>query len=432
MAIRSPRAAAATMAGALGLALASSEVRAAGFSIFEQGARGMGFAGAYTAQTQDPSAIFHNPAGIAFLKGKRLYLGGTFVKPYSDFTGADPYPGAGRTETGDVGAIPLPAIYYSQQFSDRLTFGLGVNAPFGLKTQWANPDTYSGRYVSLLADLKSLSLNPVVAYKLEDRLAVAAGVDVRFSQVSLARRVPAVNPFTLKVVDVAQVDLKSDWNTGVGFNLGVLAKPTEKLSVGASYRHKVKVDYTGNAAFDQISTGNLSLDQLVKQTLPQGVQSLQTSIEFPGIATVGAAYEFGDWTAEADLVWYQWSTFGSLSLEFSDRPDLNETIVEAYSNAFQYRFGVERRLSDRWAVRGGYFYDSSPAPTASVSPLLPDADRNGFALGASWHHGNLSLDLASWYVRFKERSTEGVNRDHYDGTYQSSAITFGASLGYSF
>ena len=144
MAIRSRRAAAAIMAAALTQALASSEVQAAGFSVFEQGARGMGFAGAYTAQSQDPSAIFHNAAGIAFLKGKRLYFGGTFVKPYTDFTGADPFPGAGRTETGDVGVIPLPALYYSQQFSDRLSFGLGVH-PF--KTQWAERH-YSGRPIS--------------------------------------------------------------------------------------------------------------------------------------------------------------------------------------------------------------------------------------------------------------------------------------------
>lgn len=432
MAIRSPRAVAATLAAALSLALASAEVQAAGFSVFEQGARGMGFAGAYTAQSQDPSAVFHNAAGIAFLKGKRLYLGGTLVKPSSDFTGADPFPGAGRTETGDVGVIPLPALYYSQQFTDRLSFGLGVNTPYGLKTQWAEPDTYSGRYISLMADLKSVSINPVVAYKIEDRLSVGAGLDVRFSKVTLARRVPAVNPFTQKVIDVAEVNLASDWNTGFGFNLGVLAKPTEKLSVGASYRHKVNVDYTGTATFNQISSGNATLDGLVKGTLPQGAQALETGIEFPGIATFGVAYALNDWTLEADLVWFQWSTFDRLSLKFADRPDLSEVIPEEYGNSLQYRFGLERRFSDRLAVRGGYFYDASPAPAASVSPLLPDADRHGFALGASFTRGSLSLDVASWYLRFKERSTEGLNRDHYDGTYKSSAITFGASLGYSF
>src|SRR5215468_7489467 len=90
---------------ALALLLPASRAFAAGFSIFEQGARGMGFAGAFTAQANDPSAIFHNPAGIAFLKGKQIYLGATLIHPSSDFTGADPFPGASVTEKGDVGLL---------------------------------------------------------------------------------------------------------------------------------------------------------------------------------------------------------------------------------------------------------------------------------------------------------------------------------------
>ena len=90
--------------GALAAALAfvvwtgPAPARAAGFAIFEQGARGMGFAGAFTAQANDPSAIFHNAAGIAFLKGHQLYFGGTLIHPTSTFTGADPFPGSAVTE----------------------------------------------------------------------------------------------------------------------------------------------------------------------------------------------------------------------------------------------------------------------------------------------------------------------------------------------
>ena len=74
---------------ALAVALATAGIlgpasaHAAGFAIFEQGARAMGFAGAFTAQANDPCAIFHNAAGIAFLKGKQLYLGGTLIRPSS-------------------------------------------------------------------------------------------------------------------------------------------------------------------------------------------------------------------------------------------------------------------------------------------------------------------------------------------------------------
>lgn len=422
-----------TAAGASTLVLlAAQRSEAAGFAIFEQGARGMGFAGAYTAQSKDGSAIFHNAAGIAFLKEKQIYLGGTFIHPSTSFTGAEPFPGSSVTEDGDVGILIPPTFYYTHPFSERVAFGIGVHAPFGLQTKWADPDNFSGRYISTRADLKSFALNPTVAFKLEDRLAIGVGLDVRFSKIALDRRVPVVNPFTQRVVDGAEVQLESDMNTGFGFNIGVLAKPTDTLSVGLSYRHKVKVDYSGTANFEPISTGNADLDVRVRASLPAGSLPLETAIEFPALASFGFAKTFGDWTFEADVNWYQWSTFDELQLTFETDPRLNETIEEDYSNAFQYRFGVERVLNDAWAVRGGYFFDESPSPPASMSPLLPDSNRHGFCLGGSWTSGRLRLDAASWYILAVERSTEGTNRDRYDGTYNNSAITLGVSLGYTF
>ena len=122
----STRALAAALAACI---LGPVPAHAAGFAIFEQGARGMGFAGAFTAQANDPSAIFHNAAGIAFLKGKQFYLGGTLIRPSSTFTGADPFPGASVTEKGDTGLLVPPAAYYTQQFSERLVFGIGLHTP---------------------------------------------------------------------------------------------------------------------------------------------------------------------------------------------------------------------------------------------------------------------------------------------------------------
>ena len=405
---------------------------AAGFAIFEQGARGMGFAGAYTAQAADGSAIFHNAAGVAFLRNRQLYFGGTVIKPDADFTGANPFPGESVVETGDVGFLIPPNAYYTQPVSDRLSVGIGLHVPYGLETGWDDPDTYTGRYISTRAKLKGFSLNPTVAYKLEDRLAVGIGLDVRFSSLGLERRVPVVNPFTLKVVDGAAVTLDSDTNTGFGFNVGVLAKATDSLNVGLSYRHKVNVEYSGTATFEPIPTGNADLDLRVRASLPQGAVPLSTSIEFPAQASFGFSKTFDAWTFEADVNWYQWKTFDELRLEFETEPRLNETIAEEYENSFQYRFGLERVLSDAWAVRGGYFFDETPAPPASISPLLPDANRNGFCLGGSYTSGQLRLDAAAWYVSAAERSTDGQNRDHYDGSYKSRALTLGVSLGYTF
>src|SRR5262249_14929720 len=121
-----------------------------------------------------------------------------------------------------------------------------------------------------------------------------------------------------------------------------------------------------------------------------------------------------------------------LRITFPDRPDLSQDIVENYSSEFQFRFGAERRFGDRYAIRGGYFFDKSPAPPESVSPLLPDSNRNGFALGGTWKPGRFHADAALWYLASPDRSAEGVHRDSFNGTYKSHAVTLGIFLGYSF
>jgi long-chain fatty acid transport protein len=392
----------------------------------------MGFAGAYTAQAADPSAIFHNAAGIAFLKGRQLYLGGTLIAPKFDFTGDDPFPGAGVQETSAIGLILPPAAYYTQRFSETVVFGIGFNVPFGLRTEWANPDGFTGRFVSQVAELNAYSINPTIAFQLADRLAVGGGVDVRLSTVELRRRAAVINPFTQRVADAAQVRLRSDSSTAIGFNVGLLAKPSESLAIGAAYRHKVNQEYTGTASFQPLATGNAQLDALLATRLPTGNVPLTTAIEFPAIASLGVSYAWGDWTVEADVNWYQWSSFDNLILRFESNPELNQVLEQHYDDVFQYRVGLERVVNDAWTVRGGYFFDTSPSPPESLSPILPDADRQGIALGATWRQGRFRVDLANWLVLFKERSTGGASRSRFDGTYKSFAETFGVSIGYSF
>ena len=205
--------------------------------------------------------------------------------------------------------------------------------------------------------------------------------------------------------------LTSDTATDFGFNLGVLAKPSESWSVGASYRHKVKQDYAGAATFTLLPTGNTQFDTIVSQTLPSGAVPVTTSVTYPSLFSVGVAYKWNDWTFEGDANYYGWSSFDTLPITIENRPELSSIVEENYSNVWQFRFGAERVLNEIWSVRGGYFFDKTPSPVESVSPLLPDASRNGFAAGATWRSGRLRIDGASWYVKSKARSTEGVNRD---------------------
>jgi long-subunit fatty acid transport protein len=106
-------------------------------------------------------------------------------------------------------------------------------------------------------------------------------------------------------------------------------------------------------------------------------------------------------------------------------------LVQDYANSVSLRVGVERRLGDRYAARAGYSFEDSPAPAASLSPLLFDADTHRFSVGGSWIHGTWRLDGAAAYAIAPARFT-GASRDGYDGSYEIEGFTAGLSLGYAF
>ena len=416
---------------ALPLLALSASAHASGFAIESQGARAMGFAGAYVAQAADPSAIFYNAAGIGFLKGKQFYGGGAFAGLSTDFTGSGPFPPPGTFETSDRGLRILPAFYYSQQVGEKTVVGVGVSRPFGNVSRWQNPDQFTGRTICTECQISSWSINPTVAYKLADRLSVGAGLDVRLSKFELSRRLEASpNPFP-EPTDVAELTLESGTDTGVGFNLGLLASPTENLSFGLSYRHEVSIDHGAQANFVQILTGNKAVDDAVARALPAS-QPATVGFTYPGSIAAGVAFRRGYWLVEADVQWMLWSSFDQVTITYANAPAYDTILPQEWASTWRGALGVEYLIGDDWEVRGGFGYDHSPAPTETISPFIHDADRYTFGGGGSWKYERLRLDFNLRYVAFRSSSTLGISRYDYNGSYSSGGLQVGASLGYRF
>jgi long-chain fatty acid transport protein len=391
----------------------------------------MGFAGAYVAQAADPSAIFYNAAGIGFLKGKQLYVAGAFASVSTDFTGSGANPPAGTLEKSDQGLGILPAFYYSQQVGEKTVIGLGVSRPFGVRSKWDNPDAFTGRYICLDCQISSWSINPTVAYKVADRLAVGAGLDVRLSSFKLSRRLIAdPNPFP-EPTDVAELTLDSGTDTGVGFNVGLLASPTENLSIGVSYRHKVAIDHSAQASFVQILTGTKEVDDAVALALPAS-QPATVSFTYPASIAAGVALRRRYWTIEADVQWMLWSSFDVVRIAYGTSSAYDTALPQEWASTWRGALGVEYLIGNDWEVRGGFGYDHSPAPTETISPFIHDADRYTFGGGGTWKYERLRLDFNVRYVAFRTSSTLGISRYDYNGSYETSGLQVGASLGYRF
>lgn len=421
--------------GALG-ALAALPLSAAGFSIFEQGSKAMGMAGAFTAQADDPSLLFHNVGGLGFVEERQFSVGATWIRGLkAELEGANPFPGEGYTaEQTNLSEFP-PHLYYVQPINDTWKFGFGVMTPFGLTTEWEDPDQFAGRFLSTKAALQAIDLQPTIGWQVSPSFSIGVGAVARVSSVELNRNVGSVNPFTQQFVDVGRLKLEGDFSEGYGFTAGVLHKATGRFSWGLSYRSKVKVEYDGDARLTQVSTGNAQFDAVLRTRLPFGVDlPVETEIDFPDEASLGLAFGITpNVLVETDFNYTGWSSFKDVPIDFtggatSSLPDTS--LPQEWEDAYNYRIGLRWTRGNGHQWRFGYVYDETPQPEEGISPLLPDANRNGFTIG----FGANRFDLALMYLLFDERSRNrsfpGQTASTFFGTYNTEAVLLGATLNF--
>jgi len=454
----------------------SSLSQGAGFLVYEHGAAAMGIAGAFIGVANDVTAIFHNPAGIAWLEGTHISVGTTLITAVASVNLPNwPDP---RFQTVDLKKQWFyPSTFYiSHKINDRLAAGFGFFSPFGLGTKW--PEDYPLRYISIADDMKTFIFNPCIAYKVTDNFSVGFGISYIHATISfeLVERKddietvvplgPPVIPFPFQVPVTATVDIPADLDgTGnaFGWNAGLLYKG-ENYSLGVNWRSGFTVKFDGDLALftdEAVATATATVPpglEAVKPIVEQGVeQNILYALSFVKGGTAALDFKFphilgfggGFWVTDnlmlsADVHIYFFGSFDALNVEIdvpSPDPSVefeDKHIEENWDNTYIIRTGIQYMLNENVALRGGFFYDKNPQPTESVDPILPDADRLGFTAGFGYKGKNFTLDLAYQYEPFKDR--ESPNRDIYtigainlgEGTYKNTAHLFGLSLGYHF
>ncbi|MDP3142312.1 MAG: outer membrane protein transport protein, partial [Methylotenera sp.] len=207
--------------------------QAAGFALIEQSASGMGnaFAGG-GAVAEDASTVFFNPAGMTYIQGTEIVGAIHLIKPSAEFNDRGSVKAIGFPAKGGNGGDAadlafVPNFYYKRDLTDNIKFGLGVNVPFGLKTEY--DPTWIGRFQAVKSELKTININPAIAFKVNDQLSLGAGISAMWAQAELTR---AVNRVT---APESTVKVKGD-DWGFGVNLGAIYQDTADTRIGLAYR----------------------------------------------------------------------------------------------------------------------------------------------------------------------------------------------------
>ncbi len=404
---------------------------AAGFRLPEAGAKAMGMGFAFTAQADDPSAIYFNPAGLTQLKGQNVMVGLTYVRENGgEFTGTTPLTFNGetfdtRSETQKSLNFLIPNAYYTKtNASTGFAYGIGVFSPFGLGQEYNDRNASIFRNQITKIDLQTVVVNPTIAFKIGDVLSVGAGIDWMWGQAKLDK-----TPVFPGVGNLYNSELKGDGDAW-GYNFGLLLKPTENLRIGANYRSPFNLRIkNGDVTLSNI---NPAYPGLPSPYLPAPSNTKgSATIAMPATFALGAAYTMGKLTVEADADWTFWHSFGSLPITIQNQvPTLYSTEnPKRWNDVVALRLGAEYRVTDPLAVRAGFVYDPSPVPADTMGPELPDSNRLNYMAGAGYKIGKVTIDGAFMYIDKKDRT---VNNPQFNGTWTGNAWLASLDVGYKF
>lgn len=426
----------------------AGQAYAAGFMLTEQSVAGLGrsYAGIGVDGT-DISGVYYNPATMTLHKGTILQAGFVGIGLNLDYAGND-----GTTENGREKSQAIPHGYLLHQINDSTWVGLAMTVPFGMGTEFG--DDWSQADHGISAQILTFDFNPNVAWKASEKLSFGAGVSVQYASADLTKKTYLADTTAGKALSAAyKVDLRDSSvrseidadSIAWGWNVGMMWSPLENLRFGLSYRSKIKHEADGDLTIDDADLGHADLsglgitdpDQLagvLGQHNAFGTLPGSAMVSAPAWAMATVAWDVNDLLSlYGTFRWTDWSSFEKLDIK-SQGQTVN-TIQNNWRDTYLTSIGADLRITDRWTLRGGVAYETSPIATKEYrTAIIPDADRWWFSVGSSYKISeDMIADVGFAHLHgVHERSLYGADGREVGKFRKLDAYLLGVQLQYKF
>ncbi|HSA95880.1 MAG TPA: outer membrane protein transport protein [Acidobacteriota bacterium] len=426
---------------ALALALAAvlaTGLFANGLNLNGFGARATAMGGAYVSLADDVTAVFWNPAGLTQLKKGTFGLAGDLLIPKSTY-GFGPFSMQTTSKK-----YPAGLLGYFQPIGNNIVVGVGAYTLSGLGAEWDNPGLEAallgaalpGGYVAnppldaykWRSFIGSVTLAPSIAFKLGEYVSLGASFNINYGFFKTDQwaeyNVIAVGPPTILFnLGQASMDIKG-W--GYGATVGLMVKPSDMISFGATYRLQSKLKLKGTTSIENLP--------LINPAFPDTSDAELDAISPMWLAGGVSVKPMDNLTLAFDLQWTNWKKLDVLTVRLLNETWNNflklteNTLDLQWTDQIQIRAGIEYVMGN-FALRGGYYHDPAPAPDATLNILIPSFDYNSIAGGFGYKTGGLSLDFTLEYLMGKDRT---VTAGAMPGNYAMNILVPVVGLSYSF
>ncbi|MBC5775768.1 outer membrane protein transport protein [Pontibacter sp. KCTC 32443] len=399
----------------LGSTLLTGTAMAGGYQVNLASQRQIGMGHTGTGLVTGTSSIFFNPGAMAQARNG-VTIGASAIISKIAYEAPESY---NTIQADNPTGTPFQ-VYGVYGITDKLKAGLGVYTPFGSTVNWG--DEWNGRFGLNELTLQAIFVQPTLSYQITEKLGIGAGFVYSFGGVNLQRSIPLEN-------NEGEGKAELDGNaSGIGYNVGIFFKPSDKLSFGLNYRSQVDMEVEdGTAEFDVPAS--------VQSRFPAGTK-FNAELPLPSTLTLGIGFNPTDkLTLAVDISRVGWSAYEKLRFDYSQNVNGQPFTENArnYEDVYIYRIGAEYKVTDALVVRGGAYYDETPVQEGYLTPETPDADSRGLSVGVGYTFSEkFSVDASFLYINKKERTDAANLSGGVPGTFKSIAYIPGVALNYNF
>lgn len=389
---------------------------AQGFQVNLQGQKQQAMGGAGVATNLDAASVFFNPGSVSHLEENSVSAGVSLTSESTAFRDGNSQQ---LYRTNSPISTPFTGYGVWGPKESKFKFGMGIYTPFGSTIKYE--DGWSGRFSLTQMKLLSVFFQPTVSYKINEKLGIGAGFVYAYGHIDLSRDLPVTNSNG----EYATANLTGSAG-GMGYNLGVYYKPSEKVSFGISYRSGIKMKLDKG-------TANFNVPLSLATSFPSG--NFSATLPLPEVLTVGVGVKPTEkllLTFDANII--GWSSYKSLSFDYEQNTSsLKDTeSPRNYKNAYALRLGAQYKLNDKFVVRAGTNFEKTPIKDGYVTPEVPDADRINFTGGIGYKPSDrFVIDASFSYINFLKRTDTNIETN-MSGTYKTRILVPGISLTYNF
>jgi len=371
------------------------------------GCRALAIGGAFVAIADDPSAIFHNPAGLVYQqRAFNLSFYGFYISPIHEYVTTDGARAESRYKSS------LPQFFLTYRASEKLTFGFGFYVPYaGGGVDWKE-GVLARPFKSTMG---VYSLTPALSYKFSEKFSVGFSLNFYGGVMNVDTEDETLGPLSIE-----------EKGSTVSAGFGLMYQPSKRIRIGLGVRGPARMKLIGNTT--------VTVTDPLFGTIPILLDS-ETSFNLPWDIEVGFSYKITEnFLFSTSAQYTMWSALDKVEKTIKNVPsqgDVLEVQRMNFENILIMRAGFEYFVSGGVILRGGLGYDRYATPEGSLDITNIDVDKFILIGGIGYRSGRTQIDFVYAFASGKEREKQ-ISSFPVPERYNLSAAIMGVGVTFSF